>query len=92
MLSVVSIWEVVIKRDLSKLHLHRPLDLIVRDQQANGVQVLPVHLEHALAVSDLPAIHSDPFDRLLIAQATVEGAALISADSHMAQYAVQIVW
>jgi PIN domain nuclease of toxin-antitoxin system len=92
LLSVVSVWEIVIKRALGKLHLHRPIDGIVIDQTANGIAILPVVLEHVLAVAGLPAIHGDPFDRLLIAQAKVEGAAMVSGDPLIARYDVPIIW
>ena len=91
-LSVVSVWEIVIKHALGRLHLHRPLAAIIREQQANGIHVLPILLEHVLAVGDLPAIHGDPFDRLLIAQATVERAVVVSGDSIIARYPIPVVW
>jgi PIN domain nuclease of toxin-antitoxin system len=73
-LSVVSVWEMTIKAQLGKLTLRLPLADIVSQQQANGLRVLAVDLAHVLAVERLPALHKDPFDRLLIAQANVEGA------------------
>ena len=69
-----------------------PLRTILAQQQANGVQILPVKLDHVLAVESLPAVHKDPFDRLLIAQANVEGAVLVSADALVAQYPVSVLW
>src|SRR5437868_7212002 len=87
-ISVVSVWEMVIKAQLGKLTLRLPLADIVVQQQVNGVRVLPVTLAHALAVEGLPAIHKDPFDRALIAQASVEGAELVSADPVVRQYPV----
>ncbi len=80
-LSVVSVWEILIKAQLGKLSVRVPLPDIVAQQQANGLQVLPVTSPHSLALEGLPPIHKDPFDRLLIAQAIVEGAELISAGS-----------
>jgi PIN domain nuclease of toxin-antitoxin system len=91
-LSVASVWELVIKAQLGKLALRLPLADIVRQQQANGLRVLPVSLAHVLAVEGLPPIHKDPFDRLLIAQANVEGAELVSADQVVRQYPVRILW
>ena len=52
----------------------------------NGYVELPINSEHALAVESLPSLHKDPFDRILIAQATVEGITLLTADSLVAQY------
>jgi PIN domain nuclease of toxin-antitoxin system len=65
---------------------------IISQQQANGVQVLQVTLGHALAVEGLPAIHMDPFDRILIAQAIVKGAELVSTDQVVRQYPVRVLW
>src|SRR4051794_4636130 len=80
MLSVASAWEIVIKSALGKLELRLPLEEILRQQQLNGLTLLPISLDHVLAVEHLPSLHKDPFDRVLIAQATVESATLISAD------------
>lgn len=91
-LSVASVWEMVIKAQLGKLALRLPLADIVTQQQANGLQILPITLAHALAVEGLPMIHKDPFDRLLIAQANVEGAELVSADPLVRQYPVRVLW
>lgn len=91
-LSVVSVWEIIIKARLGKLSLRLPLPLIVAQQQANGLQVLPVALPHALAVEGLPPFHKDPFDRMLVAQAIVEGAELVSADHVFLQYPARLLW
>jgi PIN domain nuclease of toxin-antitoxin system len=90
--SVVSIWEIVIKSQLGKLTLRLPLPDIVAHQQANGIQILPATLAHTLAVERLPPVHKDPFDRLLIAQANEEGAELVSADPIFAHYPVRLLW
>src|SRR5437870_2947337 len=79
LLSVVSVWEILIKLQLGKLTLGLPIRTIVAQQQVNGVQILPVTLDHVLAVEGLPMPHKDPFDRLLVAQANTEGAKLVSA-------------
>jgi PIN domain nuclease of toxin-antitoxin system len=92
LVSVVSIWEMIIKQQIGKLSLKVPLRTILSQQQANGIQVLPMNLDHVLSLENLPVIHKDPFDRLLITQANVEGAALLSADAIFSQYAVNVVW
>jgi PIN domain nuclease of toxin-antitoxin system len=92
LISVVSTWEIILKARTSKLTLRAPLVNVVKDQMANGFQVLPVTLDHVLALESLPTIHKDPFDRLLIAQAGVEGAVLGSADAVFAQYPVTVLW
>ena len=93
LLSVASAWEMQIKLQLGKLDLRLPLaEVIASQQQTNAIQVLPVTLEHVLALQDLPAQHKDPFDRLLIAQANVEEAVLISHDPVFAHYPVKVLW
>lgn len=91
-LSVVSVWEIMIKAQLGKLGLRLPLADVVSQQQANGLRVLSVSLAHVLAVEGLPTLHKDPFDRLLIAQANVEAARLISADQAVGPYPVSVLW
>ena len=89
-LSVVSVWEILIKAQLGKLSVRLPLPDIVAQQRVNGLQVLPVTLPHSLALEGLPTIHKDPFDRVLIAQAIAEGAELVSADHVFVQYPVRL--
>lgn len=92
-LSVASLWEIQIKRQLGKLELRLPLSAIVAHQQeTNGVAVLPIVQMHVQALDDLPLVHRDPFDRLLVAQAIAEGAALVSGDSVLESYPVQVRW
>ncbi|MDT8853495.1 type II toxin-antitoxin system VapC family toxin [Paracoccaceae bacterium Fryx2] len=87
-ISAVSVWEVAIKRALGKLSV--PHDLF--DQAAlAGCLPLPVTWGHAAAVEALPPHHADPFDRMLIAQARVEGLTLLSADRHFAAYDVTLL-
>lgn len=91
-LSVVSVWEIVIKAQLGKLTLRLPLADIVAQQQANGLQILVAKLAHSLAVETLPPVHKDPFDRLLAAQSIVEAAELVSADAIFSHYPVRLLW
>lgn len=67
-------------------------DIIASQQQTNGIEVIPVTLAHVLALQNLPTLHKDPFDRLLIAQANVEDAILLSADAIFAHYPVTVLW
>jgi PIN domain nuclease of toxin-antitoxin system len=90
LLSVVSVWEILIKQQVGKLTLRLPLQTIISQQIANGMQILPVTLGHVFAVEALPAAHKDPFDRMLAAQANVEGVELVSADPIFAQYPVKV--
>jgi PIN domain nuclease of toxin-antitoxin system len=80
------------KSQLGKLPLRLPLSQIVAQQQANGLQVLDATLAHSLAVEGLPPFHKDPFDRLLVAQANVEGAELVTADPIFVHYPVNVLW
>jgi PIN domain nuclease of toxin-antitoxin system len=92
LLSVVSVWEIVLKEQQGRLSMRAALRDIVDEQVRNGIQILDVTLAHSLAVSSLPLIHKDPFDRLLVAQANVEGAVLVTADSLLSGYPVSIHW
>jgi PIN domain nuclease of toxin-antitoxin system len=89
LLSAVVVWEVAIKRSLGKLNAPDDLAPTLLDA---GAQPLPVTIDHAAAVEKLPWYHRDPFDRLLVAQALTEGAAIISADEPLARYGVPVVW
>ena len=92
-LSVVSVWEMQIKSQLMKLKLSLPLkDLIESQQQANELEILPVRIEHVLALDSLPLHHKDPFDRLLVAQSMVEQTAIVSIDSKLSAYSVSLLW
>ena len=93
LLSVVSVWEVVIKAAIGKLTLSADLHQVIRDVQSRNVlRVLPVELSHTLTVRSLPPVHKDPFDRLLIAQALAENAVLLTADPVVRQYPVRTDW
>lgn len=83
--SVVSLWEIAIKRGL-KPDFRADPRILRRTMLDDGYEELPISGLHAVAVDALPAIHKDPFDRLLIAQATVEGITLLTADAMIARY------
>jgi PIN domain nuclease of toxin-antitoxin system len=92
-LSLVSVWEMQIKRQLGKLSLNLPLpELIASQQQTNGLQLLPIELNHIFTLENLPQFHRDPFDRLLIAQAITEQIPLLSIDTIFDHYPVQRLW
>lgn len=84
--SAASIWEVAIKRALGREDFNVDARLLRRGLLDNGYEELPVASEHAVAIDGLPPIHKDPFDRLLIAQAMVEGITLLTADEIVACY------
>jgi PIN domain nuclease of toxin-antitoxin system len=88
-ISSASIWEISIKSATGRLKLKEPLGKCLPDLLAGGFHHLPIHIEHALAVRDLPPHHNDPFDRMLIAQAQCEDLSLITADSAITPYDVR---
>lgn len=79
--SVVSTWEIVVKRDLGRLTF--PVEEIDEQLAINAFTSLPIRNEHALALGEIPMIHRDPFDRLLIAQALVESMGLPTQDERV---------
>jgi len=84
--SVVSLWEVVVKRSLERDDFQVDPRELRRGLIDNGYEELPVTGAHALALEDLPSLHKDPFDRMLLAQARVEGLSLLTADERLLQY------
>jgi PIN domain nuclease of toxin-antitoxin system len=84
--SSASLWEVVIKRGLGREDFKVDARLLRRGLLDNGYSELPIGSEHVVAVDNLPAIHKDPFDRVLVAQAQVEGITLLTADPTVAEY------
>ena len=89
LLSAAVVWEIATKRSLGKLELPGAGVQALLDA---GAQALPISLEHAAAVERLPPHHRDPFARMLVAQAIVEGAAIVSRDAALQPYGVPLVW
>lgn len=82
-----------IKIQLGKLTFPTPLNVVInRQQQINGLELLPISVNHILTLDNLPMHHRDPFDRMLIAQAQVENMPLISHDPVIAQYPITVIW
>ena len=84
--SVASLWEVAIKSGLGRRDFRVEARLLRRGLRDNGYSELPIVSEHVVAIESLPAIHKDPFDRILVAQAAVEGITLLTNDPVVAQY------
>jgi len=84
--SAASLWEIVIKRGLGRDDFQVEPALLRRGLIDNGWRELAITSEHALAGERLPPLHKDPFDRILLAQADVEGAMLLTADAVVAEY------
>lgn len=86
------VWEIAIKSSLGRLRLKDSLDVwIDRALESHGFATLSVTVAHAAAVADLPQHHGDPFDRLLIVQARLEGLAIMTADASFEAYDVTVV-
>ena len=91
--SVATTWELTMKALAGRLRLPEPpatyFDGLVRDF---GYELLPVHQRHVAALPELPAIHADPFDRMLVAQALVEDLDLVTGDERIRRYPVRTIW
>lgn len=84
--SAASLWEIVIKRGLGRQDFQVDPRLLRRGLRDNRYTELAITSEHAIATDTLPPIHKDPFDRILLAQAMVEGITLLTTDRQVAQY------
>jgi PIN domain nuclease of toxin-antitoxin system len=89
-LSVASAWELAIKKQLGKLKIPTDVDLATEFAR-DGFVPVTITIEHAIVAASLPPIHRDPFDRMLVAQARVEGLTLVSADPVLSRYDVPIL-
>jgi PIN domain nuclease of toxin-antitoxin system len=84
--SAASLWEIAVKNGLGRDDFKVDARLLRRGLLDNSYSELPIGSEHAVAIDSLPPIHKDPFDRMLIAQAMVEGITLLTSDAVVAQY------
>lgn len=84
--SAASLWEVAIKRGLGREDFKVDARLLRRGLMDNGYGELPIISNHVVATESLPPIHKDPFDRILVAQATVEGITLLTIDPLVSRY------
>ena len=84
--SAASLWEIAIKNALGREDFRADPGVLRRGLFDNGYQELPVTGEHAVTVGTLPALHRDPFDRLLLSQALCEGITLVTADAQLVRY------
>lgn len=92
-LSSASAWEIAIKAGLGRIKLPDNTWSFTPEQlERNAFQALPVHVSHAVGVITLPDIHRDPFDRMLVAQAMIEGLSIVSGDEQIGRYQVPVVW
>ena len=92
-ISIASLWEISIKVNLNKLDLPNDFDRFIPHQIAiNGIEILPINLQHLIVLTKLPLHHRDPFDRILIAQAIAEDVPIISIDKKFDLYGVNRQW
>ncbi|MGH9147411.1 MAG: type II toxin-antitoxin system VapC family toxin [Vicinamibacterales bacterium] len=91
-LSAASVWELSIMSSLKRLVLPVPAADYVAEKVQGGLRVLSVEWVHAAMVERLPFHHRDPFDRLLVAQAQVERAGIVTSDPVFRRYGVRVVW
>ena len=90
--SVASLWELVMKSALNRPDFNVQPGLLRRTLLESGWEELPVQAQHVFAVADLPPLHRDHFDRLLLAQAKAEALLLITADQQLAAYPGPVRW
>jgi PIN domain nuclease of toxin-antitoxin system len=88
-ISIISFWEIVVKKELGKVRFLEDFEAVMADEQFELLTVTHAHLR---LLGDLPQHHRDPFDRLLIAQALAERIPIVTADPAFAPYGVGIVW
>jgi PIN domain nuclease of toxin-antitoxin system len=92
-LSPASVWEIVIKAQAGRLPLPTPIARFITEEMTeNAIDALPIAISHALAVAELPPLHKDPFDRMIIAQAQCEKLPILTADPMIRQYDVETMW
>jgi PIN domain nuclease of toxin-antitoxin system len=92
-LSIASVWEILIKVQSGKLNLPRPAGpYVLRKLAENGIEMLPISIDHLLALERLPMHHRDPFDRMLIAQSLEENLPIVTSDPLFARYDVRLIW
>jgi PIN domain nuclease of toxin-antitoxin system len=92
-LSIATPWEIAIKVGIKKLALNEPFEIAVpREIARNQFAILPITLDHTFVVATLPHHHRDPFDRILVAQAMVEGVPIVSTDAVFDTYGITRLW
>jgi PIN domain nuclease of toxin-antitoxin system len=93
LVSVASIWEVAIKAANGKLELPMPIEAYITDRlRRNRWAALAIDERHAVRTASLPMLHTDPFDRVLVAQAMVEAVPIVTVDAAITRYDVETIW
>ena len=91
-ISVASFWEMAIKNSIGKMELPASISAMMEACENMGFQLLPITAQCLERIKDLPKIHGDPFDRLLICQAQAEKLVLMTKDENIPKYDVQVLW
>lgn len=91
-LSIASLWEITIKLQLGKLELNFEFNELAEYLKRNHIEILTINFDHLMVLSELPLNHRDPFDRIIISQATAEKFTIISQDSIFKTYQVKLLW
>ncbi len=92
-ISLVSVWEIAIKVGAGRMELPDAVEHYLPDRMRHhGFDLLPIELSHAFRAGSLPPIHRDPFDRMLVAQAQIEGLPILTADPAISRYDVETIW
>ena len=91
-ISIASFWEIAIKLQLGKLELDIEFNELFKFAQRNQIEIIEISELHLMALLDLEPHHKDPFDRLIISQSIVENLTLLSKDTQMSKYKIQLQW
>jgi len=92
-LSAACVWEIAIKVSIGRLPIPAPIESFIPEQlRINRISLLPIELKHLFEITRMPLHHRDPFDRMLIAQAIVEGLPVVGADPAFDKYPIQRLW
>ncbi len=90
--SIVSLWEIAIKQSIGKLSLSMTIPEIQSECYSRSIEIVPIKPAEIEKIKTLPKIHNDPFDRLIIAQANAMDATIVTRDSKIPEYPVQVAW
>jgi PIN domain nuclease of toxin-antitoxin system len=91
-LSIASLWEITIKKQLGKLEVNQSLEFLFKGAERNQIEIIHFSFDHLYILSTLPRIHRDPFDRAIISQAISENLTILTKDKDFHSYEVNIKW
>ena len=91
-ISIASFWEITIKVQLGKLKLWLSIEELFEFTSRNKIEIIDINSEHLIELMNLPFMHSDPFDRLIVSQGISENLILISKDSELNKYGIKLIW